>query len=100
MPSSSGTREAPDAVRPGDLGRLHPLQGIRASKIPLSGWWFARICGARWYKRSKDDRRARVTRRDGWGTMPFMSPSPLGDPPPIPGPPVGRVLGTADATPL
>src|SRR6266568_60703 len=32
--------------------------------------------------------------------MPVMSPSPLNDPPVVPGPPVGRVLGTADATPL
>src|SRR5438552_106171 len=29
-----------------------------------------------------------------------MSPSPLSDPPVVSGPPVGRVLGTADATPL
>src|SRR3989440_12702168 len=29
-----------------------------------------------------------------------MSPSPLSDPPVAPGPAVGRVLGTADATPL
>src|SRR5436305_7866444 len=29
-----------------------------------------------------------------------MSPSPLSDPPVVAGPPVGRVLGTADATPL
>src|SRR2546421_12778712 len=32
--------------------------------------------------------------------MPSMSPSPLSDPPAALGPPVGRVLGTADATPL
>src|SRR6266545_250992 len=32
--------------------------------------------------------------------MPVMSPSPLSDPPVVTGPPVGRVLGTADATPL
>src|SRR5256885_9624936 len=32
--------------------------------------------------------------------MPSMSPSPLTDPPAALGPPVGRVLGTADATPL